>query len=78
MDDAFRDAIWQVLHETWADDEPLPMHADAVLAMPEMEAMKKALRYLHDNGDPDFLWWFLRNNAPSVIDWVLGEEARRG
>ena len=40
----FRNAIWQVLHETWVDDEPLPMHADAILAMPEMQEIRRVLR----------------------------------
>jgi hypothetical protein len=65
----FRDAIEAILDPYGGPD------ADAILAMPEMQAIKRALRSLKDDGDIDFLWFILRNNAPSVIDWVLGSES---
>ena len=80
--DAFRDALAQAL-EFWGDDgaggEMLPDDdgADAILAMPEMQAIRSfMLDVTFDcvrNGD-DSVW----NNADgtrvqqSVIDWVLG------
>jgi hypothetical protein len=45
----FRDAIAQAINDTvWAELEPTPENlteADAVLAMPEMQAIRKALAF---------------------------------
>ncbi len=53
--------------------------ADAVLAMPEMEAIRQALRSLAAHRvqvvPEEAADWFAALNLPqSVIDWVLGKD----
>ncbi len=57
--------------------------ADAVLAMPEMEAIRTALRSLAAHRvqvvPEEAADWFAALNLPqSVIDWVLGKDTPNG
>jgi len=75
-DDAFRDRIAEAVdqvdqHEPWWSLKSTEV-ADAILAMPEMQAVKAALLSADFNGDLDFMWWTLGRKAPSFLSWVLG------
>ncbi len=78
----FRDAIAQAINDTvWAELEPTPENlteADAVLAMPEMQAIRKTLQALiaiHGLSPTHpyaRTWLTARTDLhKSVIDWVL-------
>lgn len=73
--DAFRDALAEVIYVRDRYDGPAATTADTILAMPEMEAIRVALRDLTASWHHHAGAAVLRDayHLPqSVIDWVLG------
>jgi len=71
----FRDAIAQAICGLDLPHAPLPgdyQSADDVLAAPEMQAIREALRMLHVNGGPGYLDYL--DIPASVIAWVIRDD----
>lgn len=82
--DELRDAIYEAVAHLARHRGPFATVmdiVDAILDMPEMEAIRNVIWQLCEQGD-----WNMSSSEmlsllglpESVIDWVLGEEARRG